>query len=258
MSKSKIQEVFGKSLVRFAGLASNLNIFAKSTEEIQDDIKQGRDRQTLFAAGRNMLAHGGGAKARLEENYLFDTRRFAAGALGAGDYQYFASAIGQPGTNNGFVAPMVMSEVETNMDVPSQVPQGKDFVMTQVGLSFNSNALASDIALLLEAGALRFSMQGGQYTIRHGVGRLWPGGSGINGFAGAAATAVAASNGSADIRAVRRLQVPRVLPAKATFAYIYYVPRAVSNLDNSTAITLTNPTLMTVWLWGAQRDSIPV
>lgn len=255
--KSKVQEVIAKSLSRFAGLTSAVSLFAQSTEEIQDEIKRGRGTIQL-AAGRQMLADGSGAKARLEENYLFDTRRFASGALGAGEYNYFASAIGQPGTNNGFVAPMVMSEVETNMDTPSQIPQGKDFVMTQVGLSFNANALTADIALLLEAGALRFSKQGGQYTIKHGVGRLWPGGSGVTGFAGAAATAVAASNGNADIRAVRKLTVPRVLRSKDTFAYIYYVPRAVSNLDNSTAITLTANTLLTVWLWGAQRDTIPV
>jgi len=248
--KSRFAEIKDTAIHKFLTLVSSNNQAAPvalldgCTEEVLESTKRGRSLQ--FAAGRSML--GGGASARLEENYLFDTRRFATGAMTAGDYLFFSNAVGSPASNNGFAAGMTMSEVETNMDVPAQIAQGKDFVLTQVGLSFNSNAAVADIQTLLEAGALRFNKQGGQFSLRHGVARLWPGGVGVaNGI----------TNGQADIRAVRRLTVPRILRAKDTFNYSYHVPRSVSNLDGSTALTLTAPTLMTIWLWGAQRDAIP-
>lgn len=261
---TRLAEIKASAISKFLGLVSANNqiapvsLLADSTEEIQYGISKNKPVRQ-FAAGRQMLG-GQGATARLEENYLFDTRRFASGALGSGDFMFFGNAIGSPGTANGFVAGMNMTEVETNMDVASSIAQGKDFVMTQIGVSFSSNAALADLAVLLEAGALRFSKQGGQFTLRHGLLRLWPGGTGINGFSEttvAATTIASAHNGVADVRAVRRLTVPRVLRSKDTFNYIYHVPRAVSNLDNVTALTLAAPTLMTIWLWGAQRDTIP-
>ncbi len=216
----------------------------------------------LFARGSGMMSTAStGAKARLEENYLFDTRRFPSFVTGEtfpvailpGDYLFFGSAVGQPAGNNGFAPAVVavMSEVETNMDTPSQIAQGKDFVLTQLGVSFNTDITTPDLAALLESGALRFSKQGGQYTLRHGPTKFWPGGMGI--------ANTAAHNGIADIRAVRRLAVPRILKAKDTFAYTYIVPRASRNTLGSAAnTTLSAGTIMTVWLWGGQQDSIPV
>ena len=237
-------------LDRCGGLAGSIRVHEHTTEEIAAGKKK------FFARGAQ-LSTGQGAKARLEENYLFDTRRFASGALAAGEYIFFASAIGQPAVNNGFPAGMVMSDVETNMDTPSQIPQGKNFVLVQIGISFNTQATAGDIGTLLDSGALRFEKQGGQYTLKHGPGRFWPRGQGLMGFAGTTVATGAANNGIADIRAARRLAVPRVLEQRDQFAYKYVVPRGVSNLDFSTALTLSEPTVMTVWLWGGQEDAIP-
>ena len=216
---SKISEVKNSILNKFAGL-SGVNVFAKSTEEIQHEVQLGREPSRMqFAAGR--LAAGNGAKKRLEENYLFDTRLYPVGALAVSDYVYFANAIGQPGANNGFLGGLIMSELETNMDVASQIAQGKNFVMTQVGVSFNANILTADAATLMESGALRFTKQGSQFTLKHGPIRFWPGGMGLAGYAssGIAATTInGAHNGDADIRAVRRLSVPhttaRLIPRR--------------------------------------------
>lgn len=257
---SKIEEVTGQAIDAFRQRCGQLRdlvrVYRTATEEIDESLRRRKRPHSVELHARPMarLAGGMGAKERLEENYLFDTRRFASGAQVAGDNLFFTSAIGQPGTNNGFVAPMVMTEVETNMDVPSQIPQGKDFVLTQIGISFNADAIAGDVALMLEIGALRFSKQGGQYTLHHGPGIFWPGGTGVynNVVAGPS------SNGLPDIRNCRKLAVPRILRQKDTFNYSYFIPRAVRNLDNSTTITLTNNVIMRIWLWGGQQDAIPV
>lgn len=251
---SKISEIAHK----FSNL-SGVNVFSKSTEEIAHEVKTGKSTPSRmkFAAGR--LSAGNGATKRLEENYLFDTRLFPVGALAVTDYVYFSSAIGQPGANNGFLGGLVMSELETNMNVPSQIAQGQNFVMTQVGVSFNANAQVGDIATLMEAGALRFTKQGSQFTLKHGPIRFWPGGTGLAGFASSGVIPtvnIGAHNGDADIRAVRRLTVPRVLKQKESFSYVYTVPRANSMVTDA-ANTLVAATLMTVWLWGAQQDNIP-
>lgn len=230
-----------------------LQVYEQSTEEIQHEIGKGKPSVKLFARGLGSLASGRGAKARLEENYLFDTRRFASGAMLANSYLFFANAVGLPGTNNGFVSPMVMSYVETNMVQPSQVPQGRDFVLWNLGISFNSQIVNGDAALLMESGSLTFQKQGGQFTLHHGPARLWPGGTGVYNHS----VTINAANGGPDIRATRKLAIPRVIKAIENFNYSYDVPRTVSNLDNSTAISLSAASLVTIWLWGGQQDSIP-
>lgn len=262
MNASRLSEIKQSVIAKFLGLSSlagNVNLFSGSTEEVQHELKKGNSplKTMRFASG---LANGNGATMRLEENYLFDTRRFNSGALAAGEYNFFANAIGGQATGNGYPANTVMTEVETNMDVTSQVPQGKDFVMTQIGVSFNSNIGTADCATLMESGALRFSKQGGQFNLKHGPVRLWPGGTGVSAYGinnTAATTTQASHNGDANIGATRRLQVPRVIRAKETFSYSYFVPRTTDNKTAATAITLVANSLMCIWLWGAQRDNIP-
>lgn len=257
-----------QAILAFVGLSSGIfrgdkvHVLSNPTEEIIEETKNGK-RPKLFLAGQP------GARARLEENYLYDTRRFPsfqtgetfAAALQSGEYLYFMNAQGSPAANNGFSPATVptMSDVETNMDTPGQVPQGKNFVMTQVGISFNVDVAAADAADMLESGSIRFEKQGGQFSIRHGSPKYWPGGAGLPQI-----NASIVSNGNADIRAVRKLAVPRVLGQRDNFAYKYVVPRAYRNTlgattsgESSTATTLSAPLIMTIWLWGGQEDSIP-
>lgn len=270
--KSSVISAF---LDRCGPLGGLVKFYANPTEEMVDAAKNKRPIR-LYARGAQMLAAAGtGAKARLEENYLFDTRRFPTFvtgeafpvALAPGEYLYFGSAVGQPAANNGFspVTVPVMSDVETNMDTPSQIPQGKDYVLTQIGISFNVDITTANASVMLESGAIRFEKQGGQFTLKHGSPKLWPGGTGLGGnvataVGGAPLTIDARSNGTEDIRAVRRLAVPRVLRQKETFAYKYVVPRANRNfLGAAAANNIASPGLiMSVWLWGGQQDAIPV
>jgi len=262
-------------LDRCGPLGSMVQFYANPTEEIVDAAKR-KQSIRLYARGANMLAAAGtGAKARLEENYLFDTRRFPTFITGeafpvallSGEYLYFGSAVGQPAANNGFspVTVPVMSDLETNMDTPSQIPQGKDYVLTQIGVSFNVDITTANAAVMLESGAIRFEKQGGQFTLKHGSPKMWPGGMGLGGsvttaVGGAPLTIDARSNGDPDIRAVRRLAVPRVLRQKETFAYKYVVPRASRNILGAAAANniTTTGLVMSVWLWGGQQDAIPV
>ena len=258
-------------------LARNVAIYANPTEEILDAAK-GNKPIKLYQRGTRYLSRAGsGAKERLEQNYLFDTRRFPTFVAGeafpvtiaAQEYLFFQNAVGQPAVNNGFgTALTTMTELETNMDVAGQIAQGKNFVMNQIGVSFNADIVSDDAAVLMESGALRFEKQGGQYSLRHGPIRQWPGGTGVSGYAAAATTVAAttinieaASNGQADLRVARRLNIPRIIKEKESFAYKYVVPRSIRNTSGAapgTNAQLSAACLMTVWLWGGQGDDIPV
>lgn len=272
MNLNKIKESVIHSFLNRCGLqAPNISIYENSHEELADAAVR-RKPIKLFARGpgRMLASVATGARARLEENYLFDTRCFtsATGNIAAGEYLFFQNAVGQPATNNGFPAGVtVMTELETNMDVAGQIAQGKNFVFNQIGVAFNCDITTANAQLLLEAGALRFEKQGGQYVLRHGALRMWPGGFGVAGYAATATTVAAtntvinsAHNGAADIRAARRLVIPRVIKEKESFNYKYVVPRTVRNTDGTTTITTGSGVgvLMSVWLWGGQQDNIPV
>lgn len=242
--------------------ASRIKFHANPTEEILDAAK---NRKALRLYNRGMVS-GGGARARLEENYLFDTRRFPtfvagetfSAAIATGEYMFFQNAVGQPAINNGFGTIITtMTELETNMDVAGQIAQGKNFVFNQIGISFNADIATADAATLMEMGALRYEKQGGQTTLRHGPVRQWPGGTGA---VTATAAAIQSNNGVADIRATRKLAIPRVIREKESFAYKYIVPRASRNNAGATANNgvVTGACLMTIWLWGGQQDAIPV
>jgi len=266
--------VIQRFLERCGPLGASIKLYENPTEEIHEARRSGKPIK-LFAKGANMLSSAGqGARARLEENYLFDTRRFPTFVTGeafpvtlaASEYLFFGSAIGQPAANNGFSPTVVltMSDVETNMDTASQIPQGKDYVLTQLGISFNVDIATANLAVMLESGAIRFEKQGGQYNLKHGRPTFWPSGMGMGGnvataVGGAPLTIDARSNGVPDIRAVRKLSVPRVIRQKETFAYKYIVPRTSRNTLGAAANNqLSAGIIMTIWLWGGQQDAIPV
>ncbi len=238
-----------------------VEIYDNPTEELFDDLGR-KGRAKLFMRGR-----GGGMQAvkspkRLEENYLYASRRFpsavdnviGAGPLAAVSNRFFQNAIGQPGTADGFPTGFVLSSLETNMDVGGQIAQGKNFFLRSIGISFTTESAAADIAQVLDAAALLFSKQGDQYLLRHGPTRLWPGGTGVDGFSGTLAGS--AHNGVADPRAVRSLRVPRIIREKESFAYIFDIPRTTRQVDG-TAFGLTQFVVATVALWGSQLDLIP-
>ena len=243
---------------------NNLTLLDNPTEEILDQVTRGKAPK-LYAKGKPAARFK--RDRRLEENYLYASRRFpsavdnviGAGAIPAAQYRFFQSAVGGPGTNDGFPTGFILSTLETNMDTPGQIAQGKNFAMRSLGVSFNSAAAGNDIEQVVDAASLIFSKQGDQFNLRHGPVRLWPGGSGISGHAAttvAATTIASANNGVADPRALRTLRVPRMIRQKDSFAYIFDIPRA-TKANNGTAIALSDFVIATVFLWGGQLDRIP-
>lgn len=242
-----------------------IELYENGSEEIADDLAR-KGKVSLFARGRGRRK-GRRDPKRIEENYLYATRRFpasvnnviGAGALVSGAARFFQNAIGQPGTGDGFPTGYTLTNLETNMDTGGQIAQGKNFFLRSIGISFNTEALPENITQVLDSAALLFSKQGDQYQLRHGPTRLWPGGSGVTGFSAttvAATTLAAASNGVPDPRAVRGLRVPRIIREKESFSYFFDVPLVVRS-TNATAFAMTDFVTTTIALWGTQLDLIP-
>jgi hypothetical protein len=226
-------------------------------------------RQRLQPAARPRAPAAADKDARLEENYYYSTRRFPqittntfASGLAAGNYPYFSKGISDDGVSLGFPSGFALDRTETNMASGSSglIPVGMGFVFTQLGISFNSGVSVADLSIMLDCATLQFSKGGGQFTMDHGLLKMWPSGMGISGLAATAVggtplTINAANNGAPDPRAVRSLKLPRVLKPTETFQYSVVVPRTTKAIDGTT-IALGAFVLCTLWLFGAQRNLV--
>jgi hypothetical protein len=260
-----------------------VHLLEPSTEELRDDLESGR-RVTLharnFSGRRPMLVQrpqnggqqhqrGSSGKARLEENYFYSSRRFptavdntiGSGAVVAGNFPLFNKGLGEDGSGLGFPTGFMLGQAETNLEVGGYLPQGTNFVASQLGVTFNSDVATADLAVFVDAAALNFSKSGGQFGMLHGPLKMWPSGMGIGGYAAAAVggtplAQTAAHNGAADIRAVRTLRIPRILREKEVFNYSIFITRT-TKAKNGAAIALTDFVVATIWMWGGQKNSIP-
>lgn len=271
--QSLLHEAFAALVQRSARLGSlGLSLLEVPTDELISATKTGTadEVRAMFARRRGIVdPRKSSGKNRLEENYLYSTRRFpanatntiGAGALPTNRYQFFASPLGQDASVMGFPTGTTLAETETNMEGSAgTIAKGQNFVFNQLGISLNSDVNTNDCAQVMDAGALVFSKSGGQFSLIHGPVRLWPGGSGVTGYVATTATTTtitAAHNGSADIRAVRHLKIPRVIKETETFKYEYVVARATKGTDG-TAFALSQFVLMTLWLWGGAQIAIPL
>jgi len=251
-----------------AGGRGSLGIIENPTEEIQDALARGKNpfiyvMKPGFRTTRRRLVdlqdYAPKGSARGEMNYLFSTRRYAAGAITAADLLYFSQAVGGDATSMGFggVAGFgQLSENETNLDTPNQVPQGKGFIIREEGISFNMEANGDDIEQVLDSGSLSYQTQGGQLVIRRGPLGFWPGGHGVSGYSNLQGTQ-STHHGVADPHAVRKLgKYPRIIKPLQNFNYIHKVPRS-TRATNGAAWNLSTDVLARVWLWGEQIDKIP-
>lgn len=262
-------------------VARAINVFDNPTEELLHGAREAKPvklyaknfRGKLVRKGQPMKASGGGAGlARLEENYLFSSRRFptaanntiSSGALVTGIYPFFSRGIGDDASAVGFPTSSTLTKELTNMELGGQIAQGTSFVFNQIGVSFNSDVATADVNPLLDICSLQFSKAGGQFTLNHGPLKFWPAGMGAAGYAAYGTTAStttvrieAAHNGNADIRSVRNLKIARVLKEKETFAYNVIIERVAAARDG-VAVALTNFVVMTIWLWGGQRNLLVV
>lgn len=260
--------MFGKAVQKaIAGLVSRVRaesgveliVYENPSEELAEMAARRSGTMHKWGAGGH---HKQRVPRRDEENYLFSTRRFPQstvanpGPLGiaAGDYLFFNVGIGQDGSTAGFPNGFNYSELETNLQTASQIPQGQAFRMKQLGISFNSEAQVNDVQQLCDAGSILLTKQAGQWTMRHGPAQFWPGGMGVvtsSQVQGAQST----HNGIADWKAARYLKIPRDIHNLENFNYTYRVPRPTRATDGT--LWSVNPTEMRIWLWGLQVDRIP-
>jgi hypothetical protein len=278
---SAVSQIKQSVIARFIERSGDLpvNLIENSSEEVAEALSKHKPIK-LFQRGlmgsihnaaiRGAVRPGRANPKRIEENYLYASRYFAQAAdngatlFGVGDFRFFQNAVGQNANNDGYPTTFGnLSPLETNMDVGGQIAQGKSFVLRQMGICFNTTAATANIETMVDAGHIVFEKQGGQYALRHGPARLWPGGVGVSGFASglAAATEASAHNGAADPRAMRNLRVPRVLKEKESFAYNYSIPRllgAGAVPAVAQALAANTSIVMMVILWGHQVDQIPV
>lgn len=242
-------------------------------EELADAKREGRRDRHVELFARNFRKRQGAAssagQARIEENYFYSSRRFpvittntiGSGALAANTYPFFTKGVNDDGSGLGFPTGFTLGLTETNLEVGGGIPQGSSFVFNQLGITFDTDIATADLAVMMDACTLAFAKSGGQFSLNHGPLKMWPGGMGIEGYAAAAVggtplAQTAAHNGSADIRAVRTLRIPRILREKEAFQYAFVVTRATKAKDGST-IALSNFVVPTIWLFGGQRNVIP-
>lgn len=233
------------------------------TEEIDEHIRR---------TGRTPKLHGmadGGVDLRVEENYLYSTRRFplntanntiGSGAVAAQDYNFFTAGIGDQVSTMGYFSGNSLTTLQTNMAPGGKIPTGRGFKLYDLAVSFNAAAAGADIAQLLDTCALRFEKQAGNLVIQHGPIALWPGGVGLSGYAatavgGSPLTIQGASNGQPNLQAVRRFRNPRIFNANED---VKYIVNAAANLPcNAAAVGLSAFVEMRIWLYGYHFDKIP-
>lgn len=233
-----------------------VHVLENPTEEIAEGIRRGKPAK-LWGVDRPLVA------GRLEENYLYYTRRFpqntanntiGGGAVTAGDYLYFINGLGDPGTVAGYFSVGNLTLQQTNMASGGKIPTGRGFRLYDLGVTFNAQALVGNIAQCMDTMNMRFEKQSSQLVLQHGPIGLWPGAKGI--YANTTATnTTAAANGFPAVTNVRRYRNPRVLSANEQFQYVINAAAATPN--NNTTVALTDFVEITIWLFGQVLDAIP-
>jgi hypothetical protein len=246
------------------GNPAGASIIEQPTEDLLHDLGRGRKPRL-----HRMNAQG--VVGRVEENYMYYTRRFplntanntiGGGTIAAGDNLYFINGLGDQGSAAGYFSISNLTLQQTNMASGGKIPTGRGFRMFELGISFNAMAIGNDIAQMLDVANLRFEKQNASLVIQHGPIKFWPGGTGLYGFAATTTTVAAttttiqgASSGMPALTNVRRYTQPRVLSANEQFQYVINCAAATPNVN--TAVALSAFVEVTIWLFGQVLDSIP-
>lgn len=241
------------------GPGARVKLYQNATEELQHDLSRGRKPKLYGMADA--------VAGRIEENYLYYTRRFplntanntiGSGAVAAQDYLYFINGIGDQGSAAGYFSLANLTLQQTNMASGGKIPTGRGFQLYELGITFNAQAVGGDVAQLMDVANLRFEKQNSSLVIQHGPIKMWPGGMGMYGFAATTASATTiqtASNGMPAITNARRFNNPRVLSANEQFQYVVNAAAATPNVN--TTVALSAFVELTIWLYGRVLDRIP-
>lgn len=240
------------------------SIIEQPTEDLLWDLGRGRKPKLHKMADAGVVG-------RVEENYLYYTRRFplnttnntiGGGALAAQDYLFFINGLGDQGSAAGYFSINNLTLQQTNMASGGKIPTGRGYQLFELGVTFNAAAAPGDIAQCLDVMNLRYEKQNASLTVQHGPLKFWPGATGLYGYAATTTTVAAttttianASNGMPSIANCRRWTQPRVLSSNEQFTYII---NAAANTPNvNAAVALTAFVEITIWLFGRCIDRIP-
>jgi hypothetical protein len=251
------KKTIGALISRLGG--AGVHVLENSTEELIEGTERRGKVPRLFSMAQR--------EVRLEENYLYSTRRFpnnttsdtiGSGAVTAADYNFFSQGVGDLASAVGYFSLGNLTYQQTNMAAGGKIPTGRGFKMFDLGVSFNAAASTGDIAQCLDTMSLRFEKQAAALTVFHGPIKFWPGGTGIYGFAATTQTTTTiqgASNGMPALTNVRRYRNPRILAANEDFKYVITagakVPASAANVALGAFVEVT------VWLFGQVLDAIP-
>jgi hypothetical protein len=258
------QEVAREGLIdRFLGRMGlrpgmGVEILENDTESLIHDISSGR-APTIY----RMAKRAKSKIVRKEENFLWSTRRFplnatnntlGGGGVEKGDYPYFNSGVGDPGSALGYASIQNLTFLQTNMDKGGKIPTGRGFALYELAASFGAESSPTDIATMLDTCELRYVKNNEDFTMHMGPLRLWPGGTGVNGFAsvfdvsGGPGAQVFAENGLPTMAAVRKFRQPRLLSANESFSYI--VSNSGKRPRDNSDVTVGKFTEICLWLFG--------
>jgi hypothetical protein len=241
------------------GVGAPVGLIEQPTEELVHNLIRGKKPKLHRMAA-------GGVMGRVEENYVYYTRRFpqntanntiGSGAVVAQDYLYFINGLGDPGSAAGYFSIANMTLQQTNMASGGKIPNGRGFRMFDLGVTFNAAAAPGDVAQCLDTMNLRFEKQNSSLVLQHGPLKFWPGGMGMYGFATTTATTTTiqgVSNGMPALTNARRFTQPRELAANDQFTYIINAAAATPNAN--TTVALGAFVEITIWLFGQVIDRI--
>jgi len=169
---------------------------------------------------------------RLSSEPLYSAYRWPAGAIVAGQYAVFVTALN--GTGQGFPNPI--TELHTNLSAPGQTPSGDAYLVDSIG-----------VAMAIENNYLDFQniqrhcwLEVRKKDYRRSLGPImfWPGGVGAQGPAmttNPAVQMVELSNGIASAGALRQLDPEMEIASGENFRFIFhledYLAAGLTNLN---------------------------
>lgn len=221
---------------------------------------EGLDDMRESGKGGSLHSMAGKGETRVEENWLYYTRRFplnianntiGAGAVVADDYGYFNNGLGDQGSAAGYFSIANLTTQQTNMAAGGSIPRGAGYSLYDLGVSFNAAAIPADIVQCLDTMNLRFVGEQDTFQLNHGPIGLWPGGTGVSGALATTVTATSlqfASNGAPNLSNLRRFRSPRVISANQKFSY--EIRAAAATPNSNTTVALSDFVELRVTLFG--------
>lgn len=184
---------------------------------------------------------------RREVGYLYSAYLMPT-SLTAGTRTTFQTQVGATGQGSS----NALTYVETNLENAGRIPDSTSWVITDLGIGFNTSTALADIKKIVDNSYVQLNKPGYQRVL--GAMMFWPGGWGLNGSVATTENNVVYqtwSNGQPAVFARRKLAEPIILNKGTTFS----VDLVTGNSGYSTQ-TLSATTWTWVAFWGVRLEQI--